>query len=37
MGYYVEHGAHYINVCEFRIASYCYHPVKSFNSAVISS
>ena len=36
MSYYVEHGAHYINVSEYKIARYCYHPVKCLNSAVIS-
>ena len=35
MSYYVEHGAHYINVNEYRIARYCYHPVKCLNRAVI--
>ena len=36
MSYYVEHGVHYINVSEYRIARYCYYPVKFLNSAVIS-
>ena len=36
MSYYVEHGAHYINASEYRIARYCYHPVKFLSSAVIS-
>ena len=33
---YVEHGAHYINVSEYRITRYCYHPVKCLSSAVTS-
>ena len=32
MSYYAEHGAHYINVSEYRIARY----VKCLSSAVIS-
>ena len=36
MSYYVEHGIHYINVSEYRIARYSYHPVKCLSSAVIS-
>ena len=35
MSYYVDQGAHYINVSEDRIACYCYHPVKCLSSAVI--
>ena len=27
MSYYVEHGAHYINVSEYKIARYSYSPV----------
>ena len=33
MNYYVEHGAHYINVSEHSIARY-YYPIKCLNSAV---
>ena len=29
------YGAHHINISEYRIACYCYHPVKFLNSAVI--
>ena len=36
MSYYVELGAHFINVSEYRITRYCYNPVKFLNSAVIS-
>ena len=36
MSYYVEHGAHYIYVSDYRIARYYFHPVKYLNSAVIS-
>ena len=36
MSYYVEHGAHYFNVSKYRIACYCYHPVKFLNSTAIS-
>ena len=36
MSYYVEHGAHFINFSEYRIAGYCYNPVQFLNSAVIS-
>ena len=36
MSYYVQHGAHYINVSEYKVAHCCYQPVKFLNSAVIS-
>ena len=36
MSYYVEHGARYFNVSEYRIARYFYHPKKFLNSALIS-
>ena len=36
MSYYVEHGAHYIIVSEYRIARYCYHPAKCLSCTVTS-
>ena len=34
MSYYVEHGAHYINVSEHSIPRY-YYPIKCLNGTVI--